>query len=54
MNVFQKSNRLNELEKITTKNNDSKLDNLNLTKKLQELKKESANIKTKRDKGILS
>ncbi len=41
MNVFQKSNRLNELENITTKNNDSKLDNLNLTKKLQELKKES-------------
>jgi hypothetical protein len=52
MNVFQKSNRLNELENLTNKNNDSNLDNLKLTKKLQELKKESTNIKTKRDKGI--
>ena len=52
MNVFQKSNRLNELESLTNKNNDSKLDSLKLTKKLQELKKESTNIKTKRDKGI--
>jgi hypothetical protein len=52
MNVFQKSNRLNELESLTNKNNDSKLDNLKLTKKLQELKKESTIIKTKRDKGI--
>ena len=52
MEVFQKSNRLNELENLTTKNKDSNLDNLKLTKKLHELKKESANIKTKRDKGI--
>lgn len=52
MSVFQKSNRLNELENLTNKNNDSKLDNLKLTRKLQELKKESVNIKSKRDKGI--
>ena len=52
MNVFQKSNRLNELENLTNKNNASKPDSLKLTKKLQELKKESTNIKTKRDKGI--
>jgi hypothetical protein len=52
MSIFQKSNRLNELENLTNKNNDSKLDNLKLTKKFQELKKESTNIKTKRDKGI--
>ena len=52
MNVFQKSNRLNELESLTNKSNEVKLDSLKLTKELQELKQKSINLKSKRDKSV--
>ena len=52
MNVFQKSNRLNELANLTKQNNEAKLDGLKLTKELQNLKQKSNNLKSKRDKSV--
>lgn len=52
MNVFQKSNRLNELENLTKQSNELKPDSLKLTKELQELKQKSINLKSKRDKSV--